>query len=97
MSATTHTQGPWVDGGRFGFGRMVKAGTEDAPIWIAVVYGDSVTPESEANVRLIVTAPKLLAALKSIVSGECPIVTHHRPDCRWCAALKAIAEAERGQ
>lgn len=50
--------------------------------------------EVMANAYLIAAAPKLLSALKGIVRTGCPIVTHHRPDCEWCAALLAIADAE---
>lgn len=69
--------------------------------WIATVHGriNGVVgfvsqDEAEANARLIAAAPELLAALKGIVRGPCPIVTHHRPDCEWCAAMRVIAKAE---
>lgn len=98
MSGATHTPGPWIDGGRAGYGRMVRAGSDAEPRWIAVVYGEGTTPEFEANARLIAAAPELLVALKGFVHEECPIVTHHRPDCLWCAALRVIAKAEgRGE
>jgi hypothetical protein len=45
-------------------------------------------------VRAYNTHDDLLLALKSIVPPTCPIVTHHKPDCDFCRALQAIAEAE---
>lgn len=64
-----HTPGPWEDAGRAGLGRMVRAGTKEDPRWICVVYGEGVTPESQANARLIAAAPELLEAMKNLVNG----------------------------
>lgn len=54
---------PWKDSGQLGFGRWITAedGTQ-----VAVSYGPSVNPNSEANTRLIIGAPDLRAALKEI-------------------------------
>jgi hypothetical protein len=51
---------------------------------------------STSNASLITAALELLEALKGIVRGPCPIVTHDRPDCEWCAGLRAIAKATGG-
>lgn len=37
---------------------------------------------------------ELLEALKLVTPKECPIVTHHRPDCDFCLCLRVIAKAE---
>jgi hypothetical protein len=55
---------------------------------------DTDVPGAEAFVNLFTEAPNLLEALKLITPKECPIVTHHRPDCDFCLCLKTIAEAE---
>lgn len=55
---------------------------------------DTDTPSAEAFVNLFTAAPDLLDALKLITPKECPIVTHHRPDCDFCLCLRVIAEAE---
>lgn len=41
-------------------------------------------------IALGTAAEGLEKALAAIVCGECPVVTHHRPDCEWCAAIKAL-------
>lgn len=49
--------------------------------------------QAEANASLISAAPDLLDALELLVPPQCPIVTHHKPDCDFCRALRAIAKA----
>ena len=60
---------------------------------IGELYPSLDNPRKMVDVPLVATSPKLLTAPISF-PGPCPIVTHHRPDCVWCAALKVIAEAE---
>jgi len=57
---SSHRIGPWFDAGRLGAGHMVSPS-------VAVVYGASINPNAEANLRLIVAAPELLAALQSAI------------------------------
>lgn len=59
-----HTPGEWFAGGQLGAGIWIR--TESAQI--AVVYGSHVTPESAANARLIIAAPDLLKAARSIIA-----------------------------
>jgi hypothetical protein len=54
---------PWKDSGQLGFGRWITA---DDGSQVAVSYGPRVNPNSEANTRLIVAAPKLYDALRQI-------------------------------
>lgn len=90
MSASTYTPGPWaaryvpsgMPTGCVEYGVIGPSGLEIARVW------------RREDVIAIAAFPKLLAALKALVHDECPIVTHHRPECLFCAALKAIAEAE---
>lgn len=52
------------------------------------------TEEGERRANLFGASSGLLAALKHLAPAECPIVTHHSPDCGFCFAIRAIAEAE---
>lgn len=50
----------WIDAGQVGYGRMIKA-EDGTPI--AVAYGPTSNPDSDAHVRLIVAAPQMRAVL----------------------------------
>jgi hypothetical protein len=50
--------------------------------------------EAERRANLFGASTDLLTALKKLAPPECPIVTHHGPDCGFCFALKVIANAE---
>lgn len=54
--STKHTPGPWVTNRQSGITYIWQAGTENT---VAKVYAD-VNEDSEANARLIATAPELL-------------------------------------
>lgn len=92
---TKWTQGPWshADGEIIASGVVIAQvmGADDFPC-----CEEDIDSECKANADLIKTAPDLYAALEAIVQKECPIVTHHRPDCEWCAGLRALAKA-RGE
>jgi hypothetical protein len=61
-------------------GRLVRAASEaQLDPWLY---------ENAAYQRL-----QLVAALDNIVPRECPIVTHHRSDCEWCAGITALKVA----
>jgi hypothetical protein len=50
--------------------------------------------EAERRANLFEASTDLLTALKNLTPQECPIVTHHSPDCGFCFALRMIAKAE---
>jgi hypothetical protein len=50
--------------------------------------------EAERRANLFGASSDLLTALKKLAPPECPIVTHHSPDCGFCFALKVTAKAE---
>lgn len=50
--------------------------------------------EAERRANLFGASSDLLTALKTLAPDECPIVTHHGPNCSFCFALKVIAQAE---
>ena len=52
--------------------------------------------EAVRRANLFSVSSDLLIALKTLTPTECPIVTHHGPNCGFCFALKVIAEAEGG-
>lgn len=91
MSTATPTPAPWEP-------RYVLHGMPTDCVQFGIIGPDGLEVARvwrREDLPVITAAPKLLAALKAVVPGECPIVTHHRRDCVWCAALKVIAEAER--
>jgi hypothetical protein len=100
MSKQTHTPGPWESVGGPGFDQAIYA----ANIPIAVVHVGKNNPDGEANVRLIIAASDLLAALRSCA---CPRPANERPD-HWtveqcyahgecgCDCGAAIAKAIEG-
>ena len=50
---------------------------------------------NEADGNLIAAALDMYVALSGFIRGRgCPIVTHHREDCEWCAAIRALAKAD---
>lgn len=63
---TKHTPGRWKNDGRLGYAHWIRSATGAQ---IATVYGERVTPESEANAALIVAAPDLLDALKDLLAA----------------------------
>jgi hypothetical protein len=50
--------------------------------------------EAERRANLFGASSDLLTALKTLTPYECPIITHHGPNCGFCFALKVIARAE---
>ena len=63
-----HTPGPWMDSGRprhYGSAAVIVKG----PVLIAQVQCGENDPEGEANVRLVVEAPNLLAVLRRLVAA----------------------------
>ncbi len=59
-------------------------------------YGSIPESQAVANAHLLSASWDLYHALDAIVPPMCPIVTHHKPDCVWCAGMKALAKA-RGE
>lgn len=50
--------------------------------------------EERADARLAAAAFELFNALELLMPPQCPIVTHHRPNCDFCRALRAIKKAK---
>lgn len=72
LTRATHTPGPWMgqEDGRFGT-KLVTTADDNRRYLVATVYSGSVTfddkhhqPETDANARLIATAPDLLEAVR---------------------------------
>jgi|LakMenEpi03Aug12_release.lakeMendotaPanAssembly.Ray.scaffolds.fasta_scaffold29009_11 hypothetical protein len=61
-----HTPGPWTLAKRQGK-RYVLTDPDSEPFVGHVIATTTTAPESEANLRLIAAAPKLLAALRTLV------------------------------
>lgn len=62
---------------------------------LGVVYSAMIGPEeAERWANIFSASSDLLSALKTLTPSECPIITHHSPECGFCFALKAIAMAE---
>lgn len=67
MSENTHTPGPWRVG-RAGPNLCPTVGTETGLMVAMVTHGEG--HPTEANAKLIATAPELLAALQELVASE---------------------------
>lgn len=82
---------PWLDRGPIGAGRWITSATGTQ---IAVTYGVSINPNSEADTRLICAAPKLYDALDEILAvwdaGGQP--TPHMIAAAWAARRFARGE-----
>lgn len=89
---TKHSPGTWVAEVNHIVARD-KDGNLTRPNSIAVIPDTKrpISPESEANARLIAAAPDLLAALKSVVAIA------DRNTVEFNAAKLAIAKAEGNQ
>lgn len=94
---TKHFPGPWVDSPKVSDAIIAPNGEPNYP-WAVEDYGGALVAESvePCNKPLIKVAPDLLKALELLTPPECPIVTHHSPNCAFCFALKTIADA-RGE
>jgi hypothetical protein len=57
-----HSPGPWLNAGPFGF----SIGIISQEGWVAVAFGPQQNPHADGNARLIVTAPRLLAACERL-------------------------------
>ena len=76
MNETKYTPGPWdvYDRRRLHSDNEGSTTIIAGDIWIACVHGSHVGPQSkeevDANVSLVVAAPKLLEALKRIIDED---------------------------
>lgn len=100
-----HTPGPWVAEGHAIYGPVHhKSNYPNGRVFITKVASgthradpqledgaDRFGFDSEADVRLIKTAPKLLAALKGIVEST---PSEAIGEAEWNAACDALSEAE---
>lgn len=103
---TKHTPGPWRTNAYDHREIEALAGPEGERYVIgpiAVVYDiDSIRSGQavgEANARLIVAAPDLLAACKAILRHDDSVLPHNAVDCAtapcaYCQVRNAIAKAE---
>lgn len=72
---TKHTPGPWrINAVMREYGNKLEIAHEEISVTSVTVAGKgnktSITPEQEANARLIAAAPDLLAALEAMVSAK---------------------------
>lgn len=98
MSESKHTPGPWYTRSYAPYLVLNTPDWQENTVTIVDCRQPSVkagyTAEEAANARLIAKSPELLTVLKEITPDECPIVTHHKPDCIWCRSLRLISEIE---
>lgn len=91
MSAVKHTPGPWRDGGREHEGRINVV--SDDGYYIANVIGGMSIETEQANARLIIASPILLAALLDVLEtfslGPLGAAAKYGPD----VDLRAMEEA----
>jgi len=92
----THTPGPWMMLPETGTGRVGQFCilTKEGPrLDIASTYGWPDTP-IEANARLIVAAPDLLAAAKAVVDACNPLPLKSEQHIAFAHLTNAINKAE---
>lgn len=90
MNEPKHTPGPWK---KMYSDRVTTASDTDGSKSIAHCYND--VHDCEANARLIVAAPDLLAALTKIVIAEFGSLDHPqiKNSGMWASAKAAIEKA----
>lgn len=89
-----HTQGPWTlqDGSRDGGKTITITSTDSLGDWALASVNLCMGKESEANARLIVSAPEMFEALKSAVKTAGGMYLMPAPQYE-----AAIAKAEGAQ
>lgn len=88
-----HTSGPWYHGNLNGNFYVCK---DVGNLFYDIARVDNWPEETEANARLIASAPELLAALETVVRMIGPYAGQGRMDTEISAARAAIAKA-RGE
>ncbi|HVZ18055.1 MAG TPA: hypothetical protein VG897_13115 [Terriglobales bacterium] len=108
MSAPTFSKEPWVDGGSIASAkREIQSGNRAVcEVWTRTRLDKLATgrvpqfapdPEGEANFRLILAAPELLAAAKEVIEACNPIPLNKAQHIAFALLTNAIAKAEGTQ
>jgi hypothetical protein len=99
MNTSKHTPGPWNLGNTHDREYMILSYQGPATIQIAQIAGrnfkGTLTPEGEANARLIAAAPQLLEALQRLMSPYLrePSRDHSSETMRLARAALALVQS----